>query len=107
MTGFVLDSLERRRSAEGIRPTIRLYLAATALATLAAHVWLNTSVISPQGRHLFAAAPHIALLLASGIASLSGRGALRVGWLTASLLAAALVGLALYCAVAVIAPAYR
>jgi hypothetical protein len=106
-SGFVLNSLERHRAGDRIAPTISLYLAAASLATLAAHVWLNTSVISPQGRHLFAAAPHVALLLASGIAYLSGRSALRIGWLAASMLAAALFGLAVFCALAVIAPAYR
>ena len=76
------------------------------LVTWGTHLWLNTRTAAGQGRHLFAAAPHLACMRALGVAWLASGNPLRVGWAPALALAAALAGLSLYCVLAVIAPAY-
>jgi hypothetical protein len=87
---------------------LQVYLLGAILSTLAAHVWFNVHVVQPQGRHLFPVAPQIAILLAVGLSSIGGRGAtsrVRAGSIGISILT--LVGLAIYCLVGVILPAYR
>jgi hypothetical protein len=101
--GFVLALKRPDASGDSRLKAPFLYVAAAALATVAIHVLLNMRLIQPQGRHLFAAAPHIAFLLATGIAHWTTA---RREWLTTWGVAAGLLGLALYCLVAVIAPAY-
>jgi len=107
LVGFALllkdeGSLLDRRSR-----WIGRYVAAASLATLAMHLWLNTRLIQPQGRHLFAAAPHFATLLAMGIGTLTGGRPLRITWPAAAAIGGCLVALALYCLCGVVAPAYR
>jgi hypothetical protein len=113
LLGFCLASA-RRRGAEppgSPRPDRRVVLlrrtvAAAFLATLAVHLWLNTRTVAAQGRHLFAAAPHLACLLAYGIGHLTSGRPLRVGWPTACIVCGGLVAMAIYCLTGVIAPAY-
>lgn len=85
-----LDELRRTR-------VLRRYVLATALATLAAHFWVNLQVIAAQGRHLFGAAPQIAALLALGIGSLAGGRGFAVGWRSAAGITAGMVALAFHC----------
>jgi 4-amino-4-deoxy-L-arabinose transferase-like glycosyltransferase len=77
------------------RRALRRYLLASALVTLAAHVWLNLHALAAQGRHLFGAAPQIAALLALGIGSLRDPRASGPGWKTAAGVAAGMAGAAL------------
>jgi hypothetical protein len=84
---------------------LRNYLLACVAATGAAHLVLNLTVVSAQGRHLFAIAPQIALLLALGIDRIAAsERRLRVA---ALLIAAALVALDVYCLERVLVAAYR
>jgi hypothetical protein len=93
---------------DAIRRTqvLRRYVLATALATLAAHVWINLQVIAAQGRHLFGAAPQIATLLALGIGSLAGGRGFAVGWRSAGGITAGMVVVALYCLTRLLQPVY-
>src|SRR5258706_11097940 len=84
---------------------VRRYLAATALATIAAHFAMNAFIMSPQGRHLFASAPQIAVLLAIGLFQLVG-GERRILPLALGI-GALLVAIDVYCLDAVLIPAYR
>jgi len=104
--GFALISCVPGASYDLRRVRFSRYVAAAAAVMLALHLWLNLRLIQPQGRHLFAASPHIAALLTLGIAHISDSGGRRIPWpLTAGIIAC-LVGLALYCLHGVIAPAY-
>ncbi len=109
--GFILQARARQATSQPqvlVGRSLQVYLLGAILSTLAAHVWFNVHVVQPQGRHLFPVAPQIAFLLAVGLASIGGRGAtsrVRAGSIGLSLLI--LVGLASYCLVGVILPAYR
>jgi hypothetical protein len=85
---------------------LRRYLLATALATLAAHVWLNLHIIAIQGRHLFGAAPQVAALIALGLARLTKRAPFEVNWRTAGAFGAGMLAIALYCLTRVLMPIY-
>jgi len=97
--GFALGARAEPRA-------LRLYVLATALATLASHLWVNWQAVAPQGRHLFGAAPHIAVLLALGISRLAGRRPLGVGWRSAGAVSAGMLALSAYCVARVLVPAY-
>ena len=85
---------------------MRGYLLAVALASLAAHLWLNLQAPVPQGRHLFPAAPQIACLLAIGLRRVAGAEPRRIGLATSATIVLVLAGLALYCLRSVLAPVY-
>ncbi|HVN38244.1 MAG TPA: glycosyltransferase family 39 protein [Myxococcota bacterium] len=85
---------------------LRYFVLATLLATFAAHLWLNLHIVAVQGRHLFGAAPAVALLLALGIGTLfDGRG-FAVGWRTAGVISAGMLGIAAYCLGRLLLPVY-
>ena len=85
---------------------LRGYLFASFAATAAAHLALNVTVVSAQGRQLFASAPQFALLLALGIDRIVSRE--RRTFLPALvLILTALVALDLYCLQRVLSPAYE
>src|SRR5262249_53342529 len=84
---------------------LRRYLLASVAATGAAHFALNWTVVSAQGRHWFATAPQLALLLALGIDRIAASG--RRMRMAALWIAAALVALDVYCLLCVLAPAYE
>jgi 4-amino-4-deoxy-L-arabinose transferase-like glycosyltransferase len=85
---------------------LRRYVVAAVLGTWLTHLWLNTQTAAAQGRHLYAAAPHVACMLALGIAWLATGHPLRVGRGVAGAVAAGMAALALYCLLALVAPAY-
>jgi hypothetical protein len=86
---------------------LRYFVLATALATFAAHLWLNLHIVAVQGRHLFGAAPALAVLLALGIGQIfHGRG-FGVGWRTAWAASAGMLALAAFCVGRLLLPVYR
>ncbi len=95
------DSRRSRFSAAG-----HVYLVACILLMLAAHAWINLSIVQPQGRHLFPASSQIACLLASGLLWLVGERRPPVVGLFVFSLSFILALVAGYCLVAVIVPAY-
>lgn len=105
--GFALGGKARERSGDAPSRALPLYVVAAPLATFAIHVWLNTKCIQPQGRHLFAAAPHVACLLSMGLAQLTTGRVWRIAWPLVWGISAVLLGLAVYCLLGVIAPAYQ
>ena len=89
-----------RTPGDSLAPRVGLYLGGSALVMLAAHVWLNVSVVQPQGRHLFPASSQSACLLAIGLRC----------WLVPRFVVAAftavLASVAAYCLLGVVIPAY-
>ena len=85
---------------------LRRYLIAAVLATWLTHLWINTHTAAAQGRHLFAAAPHLSCMLALGVGWLATGRAWQLGFAPAIALSAAMAAFALYCLVGVVAPAY-
>jgi hypothetical protein len=67
---------------------------------------LNLQTAQPQGRHLFAAAPHLATALAIGLMGLGASISPALHRRLAIGLIAALIMLPIYCLLFVIAPAY-
>jgi hypothetical protein len=84
--------------------SLRLYLFASVAATAAAHLALNTTVVSAQGRQLFGTAPQLALLLALGLDRIAGNA--RRAFPAALLLATALAAIDVYCLRRVLWAAY-
>jgi hypothetical protein len=82
---------------------LRRYLLASIAATGAAHLALNLTVVSAQGRQLFPIAPQVALLLALGLARLFGERRRLAAVLVP---VTALLALDVYCLLRVLAPAY-
>lgn len=103
--GFARSAYASRHQA-GHLPALRLYLSATILATIATHIYLNVRVPQPQGRHLLPVAPEIACLLAMGIVWWTSSGQPRASWRTTAWVLGALFGLAVFCLLQVIVPAY-
>jgi 4-amino-4-deoxy-L-arabinose transferase-like glycosyltransferase len=84
--------------------SLRAYLFASVAATVAAHLALNATVVSAQGRQLFATAPQLALLIALGIDRIAPGERWRLP--AALLVVTALVALDLYCLRSVLSAAY-
>jgi hypothetical protein len=105
LLGFAIGAVRPRVAAPRQRALFAC-LALTSAATLGMHVWLNTRVVAAQGRHLFAAAPQIACILASGIAQTASGHPLGPTWRVALAVSGGMAALALYCVAFVIAPAY-
>jgi hypothetical protein len=104
LLGFVLSL--RARARQGGRLAVAAHLVVAAALMLSTHVWLNLQTAAPQGRHLFPAAPHVAAILALGLAHLGSRlGPSAAAGATLALIAA-LAGLALHALVGVLVPAY-
>lgn len=80
---------------------VLLYLLAASVAMIGAHVWLNTSVASLQGRHLFPAIAQISTILAVGLAGRRFPSLRSVG-----IVVAAMGSLAVYALLGVLRPAY-
>jgi hypothetical protein len=76
------------------------------LAAAAAHACLNLGIDQSQGRHLFAAAPHLAALLAIGTAAWARRLPRAIGRALPFLVVAALALGAAYSLLGVLAPAH-
>jgi hypothetical protein len=95
------------RVADAPPRALRRYLACAAFVTLSAHIWFNAFAAQPQGRHLFPAAPQIAMMLALGLAQLLGGRADRANVGASVGVPTALAALALYACLGVIVPAYR
>jgi hypothetical protein len=110
LLGFALGAWRRPAPSDAPTPLpaplLRRYLVAVVLATWGTHLWLNTQTAAGQGRHLFGAAPHLACMLAMGVAWLTSGDPLRIGWAPALALAGALAGITLYCLLGVVMPAY-
>lgn len=103
VTGFVLAGRAKPLLPE--TRSLRVYLGAATLATLAAHVWYNVGMPQPQGRHLFPVAPEIASLLAIGIVRLAPGGRDRSGR-TAMFVLLGVYALAAWCLLGEILPWY-
>jgi Predicted membrane protein (DUF2142) len=84
-----------RRSDPPAPRSLRTYLFASVAATLAAHVALNATVVSAQGRQLFGIAPQLALLLALGLDRIAGNA--RRALAAAVGIATALAAIDVYC----------
>ncbi len=94
------------RHQDAHRTALRLYLAATILATLAMHIYLNVRVPQPQGRHLLPVAPEIACVLAMGLVSWTTRMRHGAAWRVTACVLGPLLGVAVFCLLQVIVPAY-
>jgi hypothetical protein len=110
LLGFTLSAWRSAPAEEAAPPVsavwLRRYLTAVLLATWLTHLWINTRTAAAQGRHLYAAAPHLACALALGVAWLATGRAWRIGWAPALALAGAMLAFSFYCLVAVVAPVY-
>jgi len=106
-TGLLGFLLSLRRRASVVRNRFHIYLVASILLSVAAHIWFNMHVVQAQGRHLFPVAPQISSLLALGFGYLAAGGrASRIGACAAIGIVLCLLGMAVYCLVGVINPAY-
>jgi hypothetical protein len=95
-----------RGDAEDPSRMFRRHLAWTATACVAAHIWLNIDTPAGQGRHLFAAAPHVACMLGWGLLRWCGRPTSPAGRIAAYGIPIAMAGVALYALIEVLWPAY-
>lgn len=95
------------RMAPSSPHAFRRYLASAALVTLAAHIWFNAFAAQPQGRHLFPAAPQIAMMIAVGTAQWLGGRPDRIARGPCVAVLVCMAAVATYACFGVIVPAYR
>ncbi len=105
-TGMLGLLLRGRRRADIPSPALKRYVAGVVLTTVAAHAVINFNSPDAQGRHLFAAAPQLAFLIAAGWARLLGTSDRGIHSRSAVLLLTIPLLLSLYCWLGVLRPAY-